>query len=210
KLPTPLVLSTVKAATEFAAGHAGSAAAAAALAQGVLKSMLITKLKLTSVLLLVAAAIALAAGGGGHDALAAEPPDAPPAKKVPPSIAPPVEVRGQVPEAGVEALGPGIEAPPRPALISLDDKGLLSVRYRNIVYTPVTIISPAGDTAVTTYRAEQRTIVFRYNLVKTKVYDTAGKPVPVKQVLKPLMKGELLALVADHEPVDPLHLRLVK
>jgi hypothetical protein len=60
-VPLPLVASTVKAATLFAAGQAASgtiSAKVAALTEGVLKTMLLTKIKIATVLLLAVGAVA--------------------------------------------------------------------------------------------------------------------------------------------------------
>src|SRR5262249_23212239 len=63
-VPMPLVISTVKAATGAAAGQTAAAGLAsakiAAIAEGVLKTMLLTKLKIATAVLL---AVGLAAGG---------------------------------------------------------------------------------------------------------------------------------------------------
>jgi len=85
-VPTSLVLSTVKAAKSIAAGQtlvAGVASAAvAALTQGVLNAMLLTKLKIATALLLVAAVAAAGAGLVGLPAGAADPPRPPKAEKL--------------------------------------------------------------------------------------------------------------------------------
>jgi RNA polymerase sigma-70 factor (ECF subfamily) len=70
-VPTSVVFSTVKAATSFAAGHAAAAGVilpnVAALTEGVLKSMLLTKLKIAAgVLLVVAATVGMGAAALIH------------------------------------------------------------------------------------------------------------------------------------------------
>jgi RNA polymerase sigma factor (sigma-70 family) len=78
-VPTSVVCSTIKAATLFAAGQAAAAGAisvtVAALTEGVLKTMLVTKLKTLSVVLMVAV-VGMMALGVGATALIAEPPEA--------------------------------------------------------------------------------------------------------------------------------------
>jgi RNA polymerase sigma factor (sigma-70 family) len=67
-VPAPLVISTIKAASLFAAGQAVMtgvvSATVTALTEGVLKTMLLNKLK--GVLVAVALVVAVLAGGGGH------------------------------------------------------------------------------------------------------------------------------------------------
>ncbi len=68
--PAPLVVSTIKAASLFAAGQAATSVTVAALTEGVLQAMFLTKLK--SVMMIVAAIALVATGGGilGHRVLA--------------------------------------------------------------------------------------------------------------------------------------------
>jgi RNA polymerase sigma factor (sigma-70 family) len=77
-VPSWLVSSTIKAASLFAAGPATAAGAVsakvAALAEGVVRTMFLTKLKLTTAVL-VAIALASAIGGGSFTALQATPTD---------------------------------------------------------------------------------------------------------------------------------------
>jgi RNA polymerase sigma factor (sigma-70 family) len=88
-MPTPLVISTVKAAASLASGEAAAAvisAQVAALTEGVLKAMLMSKLKVTGVVLLVIGGMviggaallprSLAATGADQPALGAEQPPA--------------------------------------------------------------------------------------------------------------------------------------
>jgi WD40 repeat protein len=75
--PTAVVLRTIKAASLFAAGQAAATALipakVAALAQGVLQSMLLTKLKIATAVLLVLAGLLLAGLGAALPALAQQP-----------------------------------------------------------------------------------------------------------------------------------------
>jgi RNA polymerase sigma factor (sigma-70 family) len=82
-LPTPLIVSTTKAATLVVAGNAAAAGKVAALAEGVMKTMFLSKLKLTFGVAFVAVALGAAglvyqAGGGAGTAQAAGPGDKPP------------------------------------------------------------------------------------------------------------------------------------
>jgi RNA polymerase sigma factor (sigma-70 family) len=72
-VPMPLALSTAKAATILAAGGTAAgiiSAKVAALTEGVMKAMLITKLKMTGVFLLVVGLIAVSSGSLAHYSLA--------------------------------------------------------------------------------------------------------------------------------------------
>ncbi len=74
-VPAPLVVSTVKAAALLAAGETAAAVASvsvAAITEGVLKAMLMTKLKIAAVLLATICVLALG-GGALHQSLAATP-----------------------------------------------------------------------------------------------------------------------------------------
>jgi RNA polymerase sigma factor (sigma-70 family) len=72
-VPSSLVVSTVRAATLFTAGGAAAttSAQAAALAEGVLKGMFLSKLKLATALLLAVCGLAAVAGGPAYRTLAA-------------------------------------------------------------------------------------------------------------------------------------------
>jgi RNA polymerase sigma factor (sigma-70 family) len=75
-VPAPLVMSTVKAATRLAAGEAAAgviSAQVAALAEGVIKAMWITKLKIATALLLAAAVVGWGVGLLTQPALADKP-----------------------------------------------------------------------------------------------------------------------------------------
>jgi RNA polymerase sigma factor (sigma-70 family) len=70
-LPGSLVSSTVKAATQFAAGEAIASARAATLAEGVLKIMFLNKLRLATTLMLAVCCLAAVAGWPAYRILAA-------------------------------------------------------------------------------------------------------------------------------------------
>jgi RNA polymerase sigma factor (sigma-70 family) len=76
-VPTSLVSSTIKAASLFAAGHAAASgvvsAKVAGLAEGVLKTMLLTKVKIVTALLLAVATLGIGAGWLTHEVLAEKP-----------------------------------------------------------------------------------------------------------------------------------------
>ncbi len=77
-VPAPLVVTTVKAATVVAAGQAATAgvisAKVTALTEGVMKGMLITKLKVTAVFCVAVGVLAIGSGTLVHHSLAGAPP----------------------------------------------------------------------------------------------------------------------------------------
>jgi RNA polymerase sigma factor (sigma-70 family) len=101
-VPVPLVLATVKAAAPFAAGGAAVAAVpapVAALTEGVLKAMLLTKLKIGATFLLALGALALGVGVMANQVWA---------RPTAPAAAP-------VPAALVAEPGPAVPLPPAAA-----------------------------------------------------------------------------------------------
>jgi RNA polymerase sigma factor (sigma-70 family) len=82
-LPAPLVSSTIKAATLFAAGKAAAtgviSAKVVAMTEGVMKTMLLSKLKITTAVMLTLGVVATTAGLAGHHALQTQRPNAKPA-----------------------------------------------------------------------------------------------------------------------------------
>jgi RNA polymerase sigma factor (sigma-70 family) len=89
-VPAPLIVSTTRAATLVAAGNPAAAGKAAVLAEGVLKTMFVTKLRMTVGVALVAVALGAAglvyeAGGGSGTAQAAGPEGKPPTESLSPS-----------------------------------------------------------------------------------------------------------------------------
>src|SRR5262249_12863871 len=107
-LPLELAVSTVSAASQFAAGTGVVPTSAASLAEGVLDAMSATKLKIASVLLVVLALLGVGAGALTYGALAAPQADA----KNEPSPAP----------------GPTAQDPPR------EDKDQLQGTWTVIAY----------------------------------------------------------------------------
>ncbi len=120
-VPPPLLASTAKAASLFAAGRAATAvvsARVAALAEGVLKTMLLTKLTvglLVAVVIVASGAVAFACGNRG--ASAAPPPAAAPPAAVAPNEEKPEAEKDQ-PEWG-EAVD-GVQARLRPTKTAWD------------------------------------------------------------------------------------------
>jgi RNA polymerase sigma factor (sigma-70 family) len=99
--------------------------------------------------------------------------------------------------------------PPIQALVVL--KGdRLTVWRKEISYLAVTRAVPGRPETVTSYERSAVMLDTTYALKQVKAHDARGKPVEHKK-LRELLKEEMPALVsADGQPVDPLHLRLVK
>jgi RNA polymerase sigma factor (sigma-70 family) len=140
-MPVSVASSTIKAANLFAAGHAAAASLnAVALAEGVLKSMLLTKLKLTTVTLLLIAVLSTSAAvftqkmfGGpaplsakagedpasGQAVLAENPANQPPApqKEQPERAANPKKEAEQVPNL-VSGIVKAVDAPNRNLIVT--------------------------------------------------------------------------------------------
>ena len=97
-VPAPLVNSTIKAATFFAAGQMAGAIASnvSVLTEGVLKTMLLTRLKLTTAVLLVVGVLGAGAAGLTYRAQAAENTDSP--RKVQPKTNEPATAARDDPE----------------------------------------------------------------------------------------------------------------
>jgi cytochrome c peroxidase len=101
-VPLTLAANTIKAASLFAGGQAATAAVSAnvaALTEGVLKTMVLTKLKLTTVVLV---GMALLAGGAGVTMLAS------------PAADPPSRTDGPRPEAGKPSTARTLHLPEKP------------------------------------------------------------------------------------------------
>jgi RNA polymerase sigma factor (sigma-70 family) len=228
--PAAVVYSTIKVALLFAAGRATSgviSAHAAALTEGVLKSMMLTKLKSATTVLVITAASLTALGGG----LAMSYPSAEPqaadekqpaqqsAKETPPAGAP-ARLVGFVDSGTVadedkctaaesnERTIPPAGFMPQQALVRLQ-KDLLVVRTLEVIYEPITMMVQ-GRNRVTTYQKNEllKTRSFPGDYVK--VYDVKGKRVSKKQLTE-LLKKETLALISvDERMADPQNLQLFK
>lgn len=202
-VPASLVSSTIKAATLFAAGQAATGLVStpvAALTEGVLRSMMLTKLQTATVVLVLAAI----AGGVGllYRTQAAEPPRATEsqAAKEEPAAEP-----GSGEEAGTIPLP---SSPmPRQALVHLD-KGLLVVRTLDVMYEP-TAVQYEGKTQ-TGYQKSEILRTNRYRTEMVKVYDMKGKSIDKKELPNTLKKEAVALVSADPHAADPLNLRLFK
>jgi RNA polymerase sigma factor (sigma-70 family) len=228
--PAEMVSSTIKVALLFAAGRTASgviSAHAAALTEGVLKSMMLTKLKSATAILVVTAASLTVLGGG----LAMTYPPAAPqttdekrssqqSNKETPPVGDPVHLVGFVDCGTVadedksttaesnERTLPPAGVMPQQALVRLQ-KDLLVVRTLEVMYEPITIMAQ-GRNRVTTYQKNEllKTRSFPAELVK--VYDVKGKRISRKQFGE-LLKKEAVALISvDERTADPHNLQLFK
>jgi RNA polymerase sigma factor (sigma-70 family) len=193
-VPTNLMLTTVKATRRFAAGQTVGAgalpAAVAALTEGVLKTMLRNKLKAATVIVL--AVVVLGLGGTAYCMLAADPPEGTKEPIKPPSAATTeLQTRNDA-KSGAKSDEKGNERINLPksraleqVLVTLDKDGKI------IVTVPI----------ARSYSYEYKDLT---------ILDTQGKKVE-KEALAKLIKGETVAMSADHGlAVDPLHLRVLK
>src|ERR1043166_279910 len=212
--PTVLVTATIKAASLTAAGKTVAAgiisANAAALMEGVMKAMLLTKLKTVLVMLVV---LGMGAFGGGqlliHYAEAGQH-DRTSKSAIHPAggenptnskVDPPVRYEAV-------SLPRSSTLPPTQALVSLQN-GKLVVRTIGVdSVTPVTKVVDGRH--VTSYVLKEKVTLTTYDLIAIKVYDVMGKRVDVRELPK-LLNKEIVALISkDGLEVDPLHLRLFK
>jgi hypothetical protein len=107
---------------------------------------------------------------------------------------------------GLLPAGPG----PSQALVSLEGSGRLLVRRANHYYEPRTALNSNGQ-PVTTYHLAAVLDENRYRFKDVRVYDTSGKRIDRKALVK-LLPKETLALISfsGDLAMDPLYLRLIK
>jgi RNA polymerase sigma factor (sigma-70 family) len=206
QVPATLTTSTVRAAMGFAAGSTATAVSSnvAALTQGVLKTMLLSKLKPVLVIGVLLALVGLGVGAGAFRSVAD-------AQAPPPAVTEPVPPASQPVEPPSAAAKLSLRSLPAPALVSLTRTGTIAVTTRQDVfyYEPVTTTDAKGK-QVTSYRLTAVTTTEQYSREDVQVYDSTGKQVSAKEVSR-LLKEEVTALVyADGQKPDPLHLKLFK
>ncbi|MFL5244389.1 MAG: RNA polymerase sigma factor [Gemmataceae bacterium] len=204
-VPASLVISTVQAAARVAAGHAVSIAASApvaALAKGVMTSMLLSKLKIPLGLLVALGLMTLGWGAYFEKASADNP-------RLGEAIA-----KAPAPEAPAKAESgddDDIDLPVGAALaqvrVRIDKNGKLVVKMT----IGGRVAGPAVPGAPGPVPADITTIqIHRYDLSDVHVMDTKGKKVEESELAK-LLKKETVAMASLYgEPVDPLHLRVLK
>jgi RNA polymerase sigma factor (sigma-70 family) len=224
-VPAPVVCSTIKATTLLASGQAATAGAisaqALALMEGVLKTMLTTKVKVATAIVLGIGLLGI--GWGIYPTRAAGPPD----DKQEAAPAPAAESGTPAKEVGKPAKdGPGKQKiglpngpPPIQVLVNLTKDGKLVVKMAHMLgfglmnpQPPGQALPPPGAPKLggIGLMPPQGTTETTYDLSEVQVLDTNGKEVEKKELAKRL-KGETVAVAsfASH-PIDPLHLRILK
>jgi RNA polymerase sigma factor (sigma-70 family) len=217
-LPVPLVSSTVKAAVLVAAGHAVAGAfpaSVAALTEGVLKTMSMSKVKLVFA---VALAVSLAgAGWGVYQTRAAD--------KAQVQSQPAGTIGSSAPIKMPANFNLPIHPPPTQILASIDGDGKLVIKHPIMTFVPVGPPAPpvkeppappgaqgnaAPGNAIAKVKPAVELRAETYDLDKVQVFDNKGKKVTSKQV-RQLLKKETLALASLWgQKVDPLHLRVLR
>jgi uncharacterized protein (TIGR03067 family) len=207
-IPAALLYSTVRAATDYAACPAAAAAVPAriaALTEGVLKTMLITRLKTLSAVALVLGLLGTGLGTGLVQVPASPAQDAPPQRT---SEAPPEQVPG-IRNISMNELPSGL--PPVQAVVSLDEDGSLIAQTRVTFVRPVTSVASDGR-QVTFYRQMEVLQSHHIRRGEFQAFDTKLKKISPKELRKRL-KDETPALVfwtTNNKRIDPLHMRFIK
>lgn len=205
-LPALLISSTVQAAARVAAGHAVTTAASAsvaALAKGVMKTMLLSKLKIPIGLVVALGLVTLGWGAYQGTAAADNPSTAKALAKAP---APETPAKGDAADDDDVDLPFGL--PLTQVRVRLDKNGKLVVKM-TIGSRPS---SPVGPGARARAPADDITTIqiHRFEPADVQVTDTKGKKID-KSELANLIKKETVAMASLYgEPVDPLHLRVLK
>jgi RNA polymerase sigma factor (sigma-70 family) len=203
-VPAPLIGSTVQAAARVAAGQAVTAAASvsvASLAKGVMNTMLMSKLKVPLGLVLAFGLVTLG-WGAYHGTRAADDPS--PAKELAKAPAPEAPAKDDSADDDVDLP---MGTPLTQVRVRLDKNGKLVVKsaVRNGVQrTAGSAYGVAPEPETTTIQIQ------RFDLAGVKVLDAKGKTVEESEIVK-LLKKETIAMASLHgEPIDPLHLRVLK
>jgi RNA polymerase sigma factor (sigma-70 family) len=216
-VPAPLVSATVQAAALSAAGQAAGAVSApvAALTEGVLRAMFVSKCQ--PALAVVLAVGLLGAGWGVYQTRADDPAGKEGNKPAPAEKAVGAREKLDLPDG----------SPPVQVLASIDRTGKLVIKSKVIAVAggvgmqqarqggpggiQVGGGAPGGGAIVVAFGGPgPKMHTQTYDLAKVQVFDTKGKKLDKKAVVKRLKK-ETVALASLFEPkVDPLHLRLLK
>jgi RNA polymerase sigma factor (sigma-70 family) len=226
-VPSVVVTTTIKAASLFAVEEATVglvSAKAVALAEGVLKTMVLAKLKIATTIVLGMGLLGIS--WGLYPTHAAAPPEgkqeaAPP----PPSAfaAPDKEGGTPAPDGhGEKKIGLPKGPPPVQILARLTTEGKLMVKSEHILIYKAAMRAAAqaerpdpgprvlikGVGGLFGQGHPPRTLELSYDLKDVQVLDTTGKEVGNKELAK-LLKDETLA-VASFGDFDPLQLRVLK
>jgi RNA polymerase sigma factor (sigma-70 family) len=203
-VPALLIGSTVQAAARVAAGQAVTAvatASVASLAKGVMNTMLMSKLKVPIGLVLAFGLMTLG-WSAYYGTRAAD--DPPPAKEVAKAPAPEAPAKDELADDDVDLP---VGMPLTQVRVRLDKNGKLVVKsaVRNGSHRDaVAADGGASEPETTTIQIQ------RFDLAGVKVLDAKGKTVDESELAR-LLKKETIAMASLHgEPIDPLHLRVLK
>jgi hypothetical protein len=171
----------------------------ATLAKGVMNAMLISKLKIPLGLFLALGLVTLG-WGAFHGTRAAD--DAPPTKQIAKAPAPDAPTQD---DSADEDTDLPVGTPLAQVRVRLDKNGKLVVK---------TVVRSGWDiTAVMQNNPPPEVIniqIQRYDLADVKVVNTRGKTIEETDLAR-MLKKETVAMASLHgEPVDPLHLRVLK
>jgi RNA polymerase sigma factor (sigma-70 family) len=227
--PTSMVAATIRAASLFAAGQASVAGLisvkAVALTEGVLKTMLLTKLKVATAFVLGVGLLGIS--WGLYPTRAAAPPQQQATPPQPPSTSAAVDKEGGNPTQDDQGRTrhrlPKGSAPVQ-VLVSLTKDGKLFVKSEHFLVKiqgppPLAGLAPDPMPGVPQHGGRvlirglgpvppHEPVESTYDLKDVQVFDTTGKKVGDKELAK-LLKDETVA-VAAFAPIDPLHLRILK
>jgi RNA polymerase sigma factor (sigma-70 family) len=227
-VPAPLVSSTVRAAALVAVGPTTTGALSApvaALLEGVLHAMLMTKMKTAFTVVMAVGLLA-----AGFAVCLSHTTPAPAAQAPPPAVGSAPQQKVQPPEQAATNLPMG--PAPVQILVSVNEDHKLVVKTAITTYRfpgggpgnvgpnggaiappPVALPGPGGAPggfggtgkmeAVNTLRSQV------YDLEDVHVFDTNGNKINKKQLAK-LLKEETVAMAVWGQTVDPLHLRVLK
>jgi len=218
-VPTPLMMSTIQAATLVAANHAAAgvvSASVAALTEGVLKTMFMTKLKIATAIVVAVVAL-LGVGRSLYPTSAAAPPERNGQIVQDPAVGKPA-ANGE----GVKKLTLPQGPPPMQVLVSLDKSGKLVVKSGgSMIGFGIAPLAPANNPGALPAPGPGGGGFGGIGLVKpvgshtfdlndVQVLDTTGKKVERKDLMK-LLKEETVAMASfGGREIDPLHLRVLK
>jgi RNA polymerase sigma factor (sigma-70 family) len=151
-MPASLASNTITAASLFAAGQAAAVSAnAVALAEGVLKTMLLTKLKFAAAVLLTFVAVATSAAAITHHVLTDQPNEPPRQERPQPQEKRPVALKPVDPPAAQKKalpIEPVVDKKPEPIPTLVAG----TVKAVDAASNTITVTHPGGETAFTVAR----------------------------------------------------------
>jgi RNA polymerase sigma factor (sigma-70 family) len=207
-VPALLIGSTVQAAARVAAGQTVTAAASASvasLAKGVMNTMLMSKLKIPLGLILAVGLVTLG-WGAYHGTRAAD--DPPASKELAKAPAPEDRAKDEAVDDDID-LPVGTPLTQVRARVDKNGKLIIKTMIRSGARHPLGAMFGGGADAIP--EPEVTTIqIQRLDLADVQVVDVKGKKVEESELIK-LLKKETVAMASLHgEPIDPLHLRVLK